>query len=233
MPDLALTLSSVRQRIAAAATQCGRDPASIALLAVSKTRAAADIEAAWQQGQRRFGENYLQEALLKIAQLQHLDIEWHFIGPIQSNKTRSIAQHFDWVHSVDRLKVAERLAVQRPAELPPLQICLQVNIDAEPTKSGVAPEEAAALVVAAAKLPGLTVRGLMCIPRNITTDDLPSSSSNGFERLRQLHADIQAQHPELTRFDTLSMGMSGDLEAAIAAGATLVRVGSDIFGPRN
>ena len=233
MPDLSVTLSSVRQRIATAAVQCGRDPASVALLAVSKTRAASDIEAAWQLGQRRFGENYLQEALRKIEQLQHLDLEWHFIGPIQSNKTRSIARHFDWVHSVDRLKVAERLAAQRPAELPPLQICLQVNIDAEPTKSGVAPEDAATLAAAAAQLPGLTVRGLMCIPRNSTAADLSNTSPNGFERLRQLHAEIRAAHPGLTRFDTLSMGMSGDLEAAIAAGATLVRVGSDIFGPRN
>ncbi len=232
MPDLALTLQSVRQRIAASAAQCGRDPASVALLAVSKTRSAADIEAAWQQGQRLFGENYLQEALTKMEQLQRLDIEWHFIGPIQSNKTRPIAAHFDWVHSVDRLKIAERLAAQRPAELPPLQICLQVNIDAEPTKSGVAPEDAAALVAAMAELPRLTVRGLMCIPRS-GTGTATEAGPDGFQRLRQLHADIKKKHPDLPHFDTLSMGMSGDLEAAIAAGATLVRVGSDIFGPRN
>lgn len=233
MPDLALTLQSVRQRIAASAAQCGRDPASVALLAVSKTRSAADIEAAWQQGQRLFGENYLQEALTKMEQLQRLDIEWHFIGPIQSNKTRPIAAHFDWVHSVDRLKIAERLAAQRPAELPPLQICLQVNIDAEPTKSGVAPEDAAALVAAMAELPRVTMRGLMCIPRSNTGTATDAAGPDGFQRLRQLHADIKRKHPDLPQFDTLSMGMSGDLEAAIAAGATLVRVGSDIFGPRN
>lgn len=233
MSDLPLALQSVRQRIAASAAQCGRDPDSIALLAVSKTRPAAAIEAAWQQGQRLFGENYLQEALTKIEQLQHLDLEWHFIGPIQSNKTRSIAEHFDWVHSVDRLKVAERLSAQRPVGLPPLQICLQVNIDAEPTKSGVTPEDAAALVVAAAALPRLTVRGLMCIPRSRTENAGDAAGPDGFQRLQQLHADIRMKHPDLPHFDTLSMGMSGDLEAAIAAGATLVRVGSDIFGPRN
>lgn len=233
MPDLTRSIDTVRRRIADAAAQAGRDPAAVALLAVSKTRSAREIEAAWHHQQRRFGENYLQEALQKMEQLQHLDIEWHFIGPIQSNKTRSIATHFDWVHSVDRLKLAERLSAQRSAELPPLQICLQVNIDAEPTKSGAAPEEVAALVAAVAQLPRLTLRGLMCIPRNSSSSADAPGTASGFQRLQQLHASIRAQHPELTQFDTLSMGMSADLEAAIAAGATLVRVGSDIFGSRN
>lgn len=230
MPDPATNINSVLQRIASAARNCGRDPSSIRLMAVSKTRPADDIEAAWNAGQRCFGENYLQEALDKIERLRHLDIEWHFIGPIQSNKTRGIAEHFHWVHSVDRLKIAERLAAQRPPDLPPLQVCLQINIDAEDTKSGATPEEAPALAAAVAQWPQLTVRGLMCIPR-AGADAATSEAS--FLRLRQLLVDIRTRHPELTRFDTLSMGMSADLEAAVAAGATIVRVGSDIFGPRN
>lgn len=227
MPDLAINISSVLQRITSAAEGCGRAPYAVHLLAVSKTRPASDIEAAWRAGQRRFGENYLQEALDKITQLRELDLEWHFIGPIQSNKTRAIAEHFHWVHSVDRLKVAERLAAQRPPHLPPLQICLQVNIDAEDTKAGVSAEDVPALAAAVTHWPQLTLRGLMCIPR---ADTDPSAS---FDHLRQLLAALQARHPELPQLDTLSMGMSADLEAAVVAGATLVRVGSDIFGPRN
>ncbi len=230
MPDIATHINTVLQRIAAAARDCGRDPASVQLLAVSKTRPACDIEAAWRAGQHCFGENYLQEALDKMAQLAHLDIEWHFIGPIQSNKTRAIAEQFAWVHSVDRLKIAERLSAQRPAERPPLNICLQVNIDNESSKAGALPDEAPALAAAMAALPGLRLRGLMCIPR---ADAPVEATLDSFRRLQTLGERINHERGKAPALDTLSMGMSGDLEAAIAAGATIVRVGSDIFGPRN
>ena len=196
------------------------------MLAVSKTRSADAVAAALDCGLHRFGENYLQEALEKIGQLEGRGIEWHFIGPIQSNKTRPIATHFDWVHSVDREKIARRLSEQRPGGSPPLQICLQVNISAETSKSGVLPEEVPALAEAIADLPGVKLRGLMAIPA--ATDDIAAQHA-AFGKLRELFDDLNANG---TGLDTLSMGMSGDMEAAIAEGATIVRIGTDIFGPR-
>jgi pyridoxal phosphate enzyme (YggS family) len=227
MSATGIRLQSVHSRIRAAALAAGRDPQSVRLLAVSKTQAAAAIREAFDAGQRDFGENYVQEAIGKQAELAELPIHWHFIGPIQSNKTRLIASHFDWVHSIDRLSVAERLSAQRPAGKPPLQACIQVNVSGEASKSGCDPAEAAALVRAAARLPGLAVRGLMTIPE--PTDD-PDRQRAQLESLRTLAQDIVAQGgPAL---DTLSMGMSDDLEAAIGAGSTMVRIGTAIFGPR-
>ncbi len=196
------------------------------MLAVSKTRSADAVAAALDCGLHRFGENYLQEALEKIEQLEGRGIEWHFIGPIQSNKTRPIATHFDWVHSVDREKIARRLSEQRPDELPPLQICLQVNISGETSKSGVLPEEVPALAEAIADLTGVQLRGLMAIPA--ATDDIAAQHA-AFGKLREHFDELNANGAGL---DTLSMGMSGDMEAAIAEGATIVRIGTDIFGPR-
>lgn len=224
--NTALTIAKVQARIRAAAEAVGRDPASVTLMAVSKTRPAQAVREAHAVGLDQFGENYLQEALDKQAQLADLPLSWHFIGPIQSNKTRPIAEHFDWVHSVDRLKIAQRLSEQRPANLPPLQVCLQVNISGEASKSGVAPEELAALVDAVMALPRLQLRGLMAIP---APSDDPVQQRIPFAALRHALALLQHRHPGL---DTLSMGMSADLEAAIAEGATVVRIGTDIFGPR-
>lgn len=204
----------------------GRDPAQVSLLAVSKTFGADAVEEALACGQRAFGENYLQEAADKIDALPGRGIEWHCIGPIQSNKTRLAAERFDWVHSVDRLKIAERLSAQRPPQLPPLNICLQVNIDGGLSKSGVSPGETAALARAVAALPALRLRGIMTIPE----------PAEGFEAQRAVHFRARQLFDELVAsglpLDTLSMGMSGDLEAAIAAGSTMVRVGSAIFGGR-
>lgn len=220
-------LDKVTARLHTAAQSAGRDPAEILLLAVSKTQPADAIEQAWRWGQRHFGENYLQEALAKQTQLATLaDLQWHFIGPIQSNKTQAIAGHFHWVHSVDRAKIARRLSDQRPPELPPLQVCLQVNLDAEASKAGVAPEELPELARSVAALPGLTLRGLMAIP---APRDNPAEQREAFARLRRALEELNRQGLSL---DTLSMGMSGDLEAAVAEGSTLVRVGTDIFGPR-
>lgn len=199
----------------------------ILVLAVSKTRPADSVRAAYECGLSHFGENYLQEGLDKITALQDLPLTWHFIGPIQSNKTRDIAAHFDWVHSVDREKIARRLNEQRPAELPPLQVCLQVNISAEASKSGVEPAQLPALAAAVAALPRLRLRGLMAIPA--AAQD-PQEQHTAFAALRELAAGLADQAPGM---DTLSMGMSGDLEAAIAEGATMVRVGTAIFGPRD
>ncbi|HLS99742.1 MAG TPA: YggS family pyridoxal phosphate-dependent enzyme [Porticoccaceae bacterium] len=227
MTNITANINRVRERLDNAARAAGRDPAAITLLAVSKTQPAASIRAAHAGGLRDFGENYLQEALDKIALLRDLaDIRWHFIGPIQSNKTRAIAEHFAWAHGVDRLKIAERLSQQRPAALPPLNVCLQVNIDGEASKSGVAPEALPALADAVAALPGLRLRGLMAIPA--PSDDAAAQRAPFF-RLAQQLATLRARLPGL---DTLSMGMSDDLEAAIAEGSTLVRVGTAIFGPR-
>jgi PLP dependent protein len=221
-------LAKVMARIQQAARESGRDPAGVHLLAVSKTRPAAVVEQAWQWGQRRFGENYLQEALEKKQALTHLpDIEWHFIGPIQSNKTRAIAENFDWVHSIDRLKTAQRLSAQRPSTLPALQVCVQVNIDDEATKAGVSLTELPALAKQVAALPNLHLRGLMSIP---APNDDPQHQRATFACLCDALVSLQQQG--LTQLDTLSMGMSGDLEAAIASGATMVRVGTDIFGAR-
>jgi len=197
------------------------------VLAVSKTRPEADIRAAFGAGLTHFGENYLQEALPKMEALADLPLQWHFIGPIQSNKTRSIASHFDWVHSIDREKIARRLSEQRPAHLPPLQVCLQVNVSGEATKAGADPAEIPELARALAALPRLRLRGLMAIPA--PTEDAGEQRA-AFRALRELFEALPPADPPA---DTLSMGMSADLEAAIAEGATLVRVGTAIFGPRD
>ena len=227
MTTISANLQAVIARIDAAARQYGRDPAEISLLAVSKTWPAACVRDAAAAGQRAFGENYVQEGIDKVAELRALGLEWHFIGPLQSNKTRPVAEHFDWVHSVDRLKIAERLAEQRPDALPPLSICLQVNVSGEATKSGVAPADAPALAGRIARLPRLRLRGLMANPA--PADDL-AAQRLPLRRLRELYEQLRAGGLAL---DTLSMGMSHDLEAAIAEGSTLVRVGSAIFGERN
>ncbi|MEN8169952.1 MAG: YggS family pyridoxal phosphate-dependent enzyme [Pseudomonadota bacterium] len=219
-------LHQVQQQIGQALEQSQRPVDATALLAVSKTRPASDILALYRLGQRRFGENYLQEALEKIAQLDNYDIEWHFIGPIQSNKTRDITSHFSWVHSVDRLKIARRLSEQRPEGLPALNICLQVNLSGEASKSGCSLEELPQLATEVAKLPRLKLRGLMAIPapsNNFETQRRP------FQALREAMDQLRADGLSL---DTLSMGMSGDLAAAITEGATLVRIGTALFGPR-
>ncbi len=223
-------LCQVRARIAAAAVQAGRDPAAVSLLAVSKTFPAAAVAALAGFGQNAFGENYVQEALAKITALRAdwPALQWHFIGPLQSNKTGGVAAHFDWVHGIDRFKLAQRLSEQRPAELPPLQVCIQVNVDAEASKSGLRPEEAGALAAAVAALPRLRLRGLMGIPAPRQGLDAQRAP---FARLRALRDAIAAEHG-LT-LDTLSMGMSADLEAAVLEGATIVRVGSAIFGQRH
>ena len=219
-------LQAVKSRIAAACAGAGRDPRDIVLVAVGKTFPADALRAAHAAGQRDFGENQVQEALAKIERLQDLAPVWHFIGPVQSNKTRAVAERFDWVHSIDRLKIAERLSAQRPAALPPLQACVQVNVSGEASKSGVPPLEAPALARAVAALPRLRLRGLMTIPEPTTDAAL---ARRRFETVRDLEAQLVRDGLPL---DTLSMGMSDDLEAAIAAGATMVRVGSAIFGPR-
>jgi hypothetical protein len=219
-------LQAVKSRIAAAARRAGRDPRDIVLVAVAKTFPAEIVRSAYAAGQRDFGESYLQEAAAKMARLAGLDLTWHFVGPIQSNKTRPIAASFAWVHSVDRLKVAERLAAQRPEHLPPLAVCIQVNVSGEASKSGVAPDELPALARAVAGLPRLRLRGLMTIPE--PTPD-PALQRRRFETLRALQERLGCEGLPL---DTLSMGMSDDLEAAIEAGATMVRVGTAIFGPR-
>ncbi|MFD1712577.1 YggS family pyridoxal phosphate-dependent enzyme [Ottowia sp. GY511] len=219
-------LQHVRARIATACAAAGRNVEDVTLLAVSKTWGADAVRAAWEAGQTAFGENYVQEAVAKIAALRDLPLQWHCIGPLQSNKTRVVAEHFDWVHTVDRLKIAERLSEQRPEALAPLNVCIQVNIDGGPSKSGVAPADALALARAVAQLPRLRLRGLMTIP-DITSDLIAA---------RAIHSRAKALFDQLNAaglgLDTLSMGMSADLEPAIAAGATLVRVGSAIFGTR-
>ena len=226
MTSIAANLQAVRARIAAACVAAGRSADSVQLVAVSKTWPAASVREAAASGQRAFGENYAQEALDKAAELVGLGLEWHFIGPLQSNKTRLVAENFVWVHSVDRLKIAERLAAQRPPALAPLQVCIQVNVSGEASKSGCAPDQTAALAHAAAALPHLCLRGLMAIPE--PSDDIGLQRSR-FALLRQLRDRINAEGLML---DTLSMGMSDDLEAAIMEGATLVRIGTAIFGER-
>jgi PLP dependent protein len=226
MDTIEKRLQAVKSRIAAACAAAGRDPRDIVLVAVGKHFPAADIRAAQAAGQRDFGENQVQEAIAKIERLTGLDLVWHFIGPVQSNKTRPVAERFDWVHSLDRLKIAERLAAQRPAALPPLQVCVQVNVSGEVSKSGVPPAETPALAHAVAHLPRLRLRGLMTIPEPTTDMAL---ARRRFETVRELRAQLERDGLPL---DTLSMGMSDDLEAAIAAGATMVRVGSAIFGAR-
>lgn len=229
MPDLIQNLEAVQERIAKAAQAAGRDAGSVHLLAVSKTFPAEDVRAAHAAGQRAFGENYVQESIAKIEALADLRaaLDWHFIGPLQSNKTRPVAERFDWVHSVDRLKIAQRLSEQRPDNLPPLNVCLQVNISGEASKSGVSVAEAAQVAHAIAALPKLKLRGLMAIPEpagGVDEQRVPH------RQLRELFERLRGDGLEL---DTLSMGMSADLEAAVLEGATIVRIGTAIFGARD
>ncbi|TAJ91659.1 MAG: YggS family pyridoxal phosphate-dependent enzyme [Gammaproteobacteria bacterium] len=226
MKTIALRLKSLRDRILDAERLHGRPPGSVALLAVSKTRSAEEIRAARAAGQLRFGENYLQEAMVKMDTLADLDLEWHFIGPIQSNKTREIAARFAWVHSVDRLKIAQRLSATRPPELPPLNVCIQVNIGDESSKSGINLAQLPELAQEIGRLPRLKLRGLMTMPR-LTEDQ--AEQRRQFRDLREGYDRLKAVGNSL---DTLSMGTSADLEAAIAEGATIVRVGTDVFGER-
>jgi pyridoxal phosphate enzyme (YggS family) len=219
-------LHAVQTRIAHAAAAAGRDAAGIGLLAVSKTFDAAAVRAMAACGQREFGENYVQEALEKQAQLSDLPLVWHFIGPIQSNKTRAIAEHFNWVHGIDRLKIAERLSAQRPAGLPPLQVCIEVNVSGEASKGGVSVADLPALADAVAALPRMQLRGLMAIPAPAI--DVAAQRA-AFRQVRQAYEALVARGHAL---DTLSMGMSADLEAAILEGATIVRVGTALFGER-
>ncbi len=229
MSHIADNLQAVHARIERAALAADRSPDTLHLLAVSKTFPAEDVRAAFAAGQRAFGENYVQESISKIDALADLrtQIEWHFIGPLQSNKTRPVAEHFDWVHSVDRLKIAQRLSEQRPDALPPLNVCLQVNVSGEASKSGVAPAEVLALARATAALPKLRLRGLMSIPE--PAEGLPAQREP-HRILRTLFDTLQAEGIGL---DTMSMGMSSDLEAAVLEGATIVRVGTAIFGKRD
>ncbi len=226
MTTISANLQAVRARIHEAALKWGRNPADITLLAVSKTWPASAVQDAAAAGQRSFGENYVQEGVDKAIELQALQFEWHFIGPLQSNKTRRVAETFDWVHSIDRLKIAERLSEQRPDSLAPLQVCLQVNVSGEDTKSGVALEEVPELAKRIASLPRLKLRGLMAIPAPVEDFSLQRPA---FRRLREAFEQLNSAGLSI---DTLSMGMSHDIEAAIAEGATMVRVGTAIFGER-
>ncbi|WP_454846652.1 YggS family pyridoxal phosphate-dependent enzyme [Pseudomonas farris] len=223
MSTIADNIAQVSSRIRAAALAAGRDEHGIQLLAVSKTKPAEALREAYAAGLCDFGENYLQEALSKQLELADLPLIWHFIGPIQSNKTRAIAEHFDWVHSVDRLKIAQRLSEQRPADLPPLNICIQVNVSGEASKSGCTPADLPALATAIGALPRLKLRGLMAIPE--PTDDRAAQDA-AFAAVQSLQASLNLP------LDTLSMGMSHDLESAIAMGATWVRIGTALFGAR-
>lgn len=227
MTAILSNLQAVHAAINTAAAMTQRDPADITLLAVSKTVPAMVVREAYSLGQKAFGENFVQEALDKMQHLRDLPLEWHFIGPIQSNKTRSIAENFSWVHSVDRLKIAQRLSDQRPDKLPPLNICLQINVSGEATKGGIAPDEAAALAKSIAALPRLKLRGLMAIPAPAKE---PSEQRKPFAQMRALLIQLNSAGLNL---DTLSMGMSHDLTSAIVEGATIVRVGTAIFGSRN
>lgn len=224
MSTIAANISTLGERINAAALRARRDPATIGLLAVSKTKPASALREAYAAGLRDFGENYLQEALSKQLELADLPLCWHFIGPIQSNKTRAIAEHFAWVHSVDRLKIAQRLSEQRPEHLPPLNICIQVNVSGEASKSGCTPADLPALAAAISALPRLKLRGLMAIPE--PTEDSAEQNA-AFAAVHSLREQLNLP------LDTLSMGMSHDLEAAIAQGATWVRIGTALFGARD
>ncbi len=224
MSTIADNIAQVRSRIRAAEQAAHRDEHSVQLLAVSKTKPAQALREAYAAGLRDFGENYLQEALGKQAELTDLSLIWHFIGPIQSNKTRAIAEHFDWVHSVDRLKIAQRLSEQRPADLPPLNICIQVNVSGEDSKSGCTAADLPALASAISALPRLKLRGLMAIPE--PTEERAAQDA-AFAAVQRLQADLKLP------LDTLSMGMSHDLESAIAQGATWVRIGTALFGARD
>ena len=237
MSQVTTKLMMVRQRLELAALAAKREPEDIQLLAVSKTFPAIAVEEAMHAGQTAFGENYVQEGVDKIQQLSKLRpwLEWHFIGPLQSNKTRDVAEHFDWVHSIDRLKIAERLSSQRGefSNLGPLQVCVQINVSEEDSKSGISLEEVDTLCDAIAKLPNLVLRGLMAIP---APSDNVSQQHQSFTAVRDCFVGIKAKHSNdlgYDFFDTLSMGMSDDMEAAIAEGSTMVRVGSAIFGKRD
>jgi hypothetical protein len=232
MTTISTNLQAVKRRLIGACSVAGRDPASVLLLAVSKTFPSAALREAHDAGQRSFGESYVQEAIAKQAELADLDLEWHFIGPLQSNKTKPVAEHFGWVHSVERLRIAERLSAQRPAGLPLLNVCVQVNVSGEASKSGCAPEEAPALCRAMAALPNLRLRGLMAIPEpgNGSATENSALARRQFGLLRALRDRLNTGGLAL---DTLSMGMSHDLEDAIIEGATLIRVGTAIFGERN
>ena len=226
MSTIQTRLLAVRARIDAACQAANRAPQAVTLLAVSKTFGPEAVREAYAAGQTAFGENYIQEAVEKIAALRDLPLQWHCIGPIQSNKTRLVAEHFDWVHTIDRLKIAQRLSEQRPAHLPPLQLCLQVNVDGGNNKSGVTPQESLALAKQVAALPNVRLRGVMSIPE--PAPDFIASLA----RLTLVRAVFDALNAEGLALDTLSIGMSADLEAAIHAGSTMVRVGSAIFGGR-
>ena len=226
MTMIATQLQTVQTRIRGACDLCARSPSEVTLLAVSKTFDAAAVREAYAAGLTAFGENYIQEAVEKIAHLRDLPLQWHMIGPVQSNKSRLVAEQFDWVHTVDRLKLAQRLSAQRPAHLPPLQVCLQVNVDGGANKSGVTPSELLPLAQQVATLPGLRLRGLMAIPE-------PAATYAAQFAVHQLtHGLFNELRAAGLPLDTLSMGMSGDLEAAIAAGATMVRIGTALFGAR-
>lgn len=220
------TFHNVRARIRAACADADRDPGEVRLLAVGKAQPASSLRALYALGQRAFGENYLDEARAKQEALADLDLEWYFIGPVQSNKTRALAAHFDWVQSADRMKIVRRLGDQRPAEKPPLNVCLQVNIDDEAQKAGCRPEHLPALADTVAGCDRLRLRGLMAIPAPVATYDAQLAS---FRRIAELYHALRRTHPDI---DTLSIGMSDDLEAAIAAGSTMVRVGTALFGSR-
>jgi pyridoxal phosphate enzyme (YggS family) len=224
--SIADNITRIRVQIQAACQAAGRAPDSVQLLAVSKTWGTDAVRQAYAAGQTAVGENYIQEAVDKITALRDLPLQWHCIGPIQSNKTRLVAEHFDWVHSVDRLKIAQRLSEQRPAELPPLQVCIQVNVDGGDNKSGVSPQDLPALAQAVAALPRLQLRGLMTIPEPAETD---AQMRAVHRQAKDLFEKMRAQGLPL---DTLSMGMSADMAAAIAEGSTMVRVGTAIFGQR-
>jgi pyridoxal phosphate enzyme (YggS family) len=226
MNEIPQRLAAVRARIRAAALACGRDPQAIGLLAVSKTRPVEDVRAALRAGQSAFGENYLQEALVKVQALADEPIEWHFIGRIQGNKAKEIALHFAWVHGLDSLRHAQLLSRHRAPEMPPLQVCLQVNLSGEQSKGGVMPQDLGDLARATGELPGIELRGLMTMP---DPNSSVAEQRDVFAALRRLRAELYASGLQL---DTLSMGMSADMELAIAEGSTMVRIGTDIFGPR-
>lgn len=230
MNDIAHNLAQVRDKISAAATRCGRAPEEVTLLAVSKTKPASAIAEAIAAGHRAFGENYVQEGVDKIRYFQEVgnsDLQWHFIGPLQSNKSRLVAEHFDWCHTLDRLRIATRLSEQRPAGLAPLNVLIQINISDENSKSGIALNELDTLAAEVAALPGLTLRGLMAIPAP------ESSYERQFAVAQQMAVAFEALKARYSTVDTLSLGMSDDMEAAIAAGSTMVRIGTAIFGARD
>ncbi|MDK2776724.1 MAG: YggS family pyridoxal phosphate-dependent enzyme [Pseudomonadota bacterium] len=228
MSTLEQHYQAVRQRLNQACSAAGRDAQDVKLLAVSKTKPAAMVEAVYQLGQRSFGENYVQDGMDKITALSHLDdIDWHFIGPLQSNKTRTVAEHFHWVETIDREKIARRLNDQRPDHMPPLNILLQVNISGEEQKSGVTTAQLDALAAAVSQMPRLCLRGLMCIAEHTGDEE---KLAQQFRQMKTLLSDLQGRYPQL---DTLSMGMSADMELAVACGSSEVRIGTDIFGARD